>query len=557
MARCFKPKTSYLHSASSIPFTGMTLCDALDRSAENSPDKESFVFASKLGSKRITYRQLRQDVIKLAAGLLHLGLKPGDRVGIWFENRYEWILTQYATAYTKMMYVRFVEGYNAEYMEYLINNTKVSTLLIGSGDQEKVLLELVPELSEAGTRYIETENIPTLHRIIHLGAEEKAGMSRFVDIFELGEERDFQQVMIIRKSVKQDDEITMLFTSGSTGMPKTVVRSHRCSVENMHTFGRHIADMVNKDDIRYLSTNPFAHSGGDLGTVMVVILGFTAIIPEPKCDSSRVADLIRQERATCSFLMFHYLFDFINDPKLQNHDFSSLELLLTAGNIVPKEVLDKVRERVTPNLFNFIGSTEAGFQTFNDNNEKYDRVGLPVNHQEIKIIDDNDNIVPLYTTGELCIRSNYILLRYEGDEGKTKDDIDGSGWFHTGDLSLMEEDGCLHVMGRKKDIIIKGGRNIYPLEIERVLTRHPKVKLPQVVSVPGERLVEEICACVCLEKDQEATEDEILEFVRPILEEYLVPKYVLFFDSYPSTLTGKILRTELVKKARERLGLNK
>ncbi|XP_077994362.1 medium-chain acyl-CoA ligase ACSF2, mitochondrial-like [Glandiceps talaboti] len=556
MARCFKPKTSYLHSASSIPFTGITLCDALDRSAENSPDKEAFVFASKPGSKRITYRQLRQDVIKLAAGLLHLGLKPGDRVGIWFENRYEWILTQYATAYTKMMYVSFLAGYNAEYMEYLINKTKVSTLVMGTGDQEKVLGELVPKISKAGTRCIEADNIPTLRRIIHLGAEEKAGISRFIDICELGEERDFQQVMKIRNSVQQDDEITMLFTSGSTGMPKTVVKSHRCLVENMHTCGRHIADMVNKDVARYISTIPFAHAAADAGTVMAVIWGFTAIIPEPKCDSLRVAELIQQERATFAFLMFHSLFDFINDPRLQSHDFSSIELILTAGNVVPKEVLDKVRGRVTPNLLNVIGSTEAGFQTFHNKNEKYDRVGLPVNHQEIKIIDDGGNIVPLFTTGELCIRSNYILLRYEGDEEKTKD-IDGSGWFHTGDLSLMEEDGCLHVMGRKKDIIIKGGRNIYPLEIERVLMQHPKVKLPQVVSVPDERLVEEICACICLEKNQEATEDEILEFVRPILEEFLVPKYVLFFDSYPSSLTGKIMRTELAKKARERLGLNK
>ncbi|XP_077989917.1 medium-chain acyl-CoA ligase ACSF2, mitochondrial-like [Glandiceps talaboti] len=556
MARFFKPKTSYLHSASPIPYTGMTLCDALDRAAENSPDKEAFVFVSKMGSERITFKQLRHDVIKLAAGLLHLGLKPRDRVGIWLENRYEWIMTQYATAYTKMINVRFLVGYNEEYMEYLLNETKVSTLLIGPGNPEKIFKEMVPYMYKSGTEYNAADRLPYIRRIIQLGKEEKAGMFHFGDILELGEESDVHHVIKIRKTVQQDDEVMMLFTSGSTGMPKAAVRSHRCSVENIYTLGRHIKDAVTKE-VRYISLSPFAHSGGDLTTVMGVACGFTIVIPDTSVDASMVAELIQKEHITVAFLMFHFLFDFLNQSSSQGQNFSCLELLLTGGNAVPKEAFNSVRERITPNFFNILGSTEAGIITLNTDHDKFDRVGKQMDHQEIKIVDDKGNIVPLNTTGELCVRSPYIFLRYEGDEEKTKKDIDDSGWFHTGDLCLMEEDGCLHVIGRKKDIIIKGGRNVYPMEVERVLMTHPKVKMSQVVSVPYERMLEEICACICLEKDQQSTANEIKKFLRPNLEEFLVPKYVLFFDSFPSSSTGKIVRKELSKKASERLGLHK
>ncbi|XP_077989910.1 medium-chain acyl-CoA ligase ACSF2, mitochondrial-like [Glandiceps talaboti] len=549
MARYFKPKTSYLHSASSVPYSGMTLCDALDKTAEEHPDKEAFVFPSKLGGKRITYGQLRYDVIKLAAGLFHLGLKPGDRVGIWFENRYEWIITQYATAYTKMINVRFLVGYKAQQMEYLLNKTKVSTLVLGSGNPLKVFREMEPYMSKTGIGYTGAEKLPNLHRVIYLG-KENVSMCRFEEIFELGVENDFMQVMEIRKTVTQDDEVLMMFTSGSTGMQKATVKSHRCVVENMYTYFRHIKEKVSKD-VRYMCTSHFAHGSSDIGCIMGVISGFPVIVPEPNADVSIIAELIQKEQVTLTLLMFHTLFDFITQPQFRDYDFNSLDFILTSGNVVTKEALHKARQMITPNIFDCFGSTETGFTTFNFNPQNLFKVGYPVDHQEIKIVDDKGNIVPLNTTGELCVRSPYVFLRYEGDEEKTKEDIDDIGWFHTGDLCLMEEDGCLHVTGRKKDIIIKGGGNVYPAEIERILIRHPNVKLPQVVSVPDERLVEEICACICLENGQEATFDEIVEFVRHFLEDYNVPKYVLFFQSFPSTLSGKIDRKELPKKASE------
>ncbi|XP_077990876.1 medium-chain acyl-CoA ligase ACSF2, mitochondrial-like [Glandiceps talaboti] len=550
MARSHKPRTSYLHTASFVPYTGMTLCDVLDQAAENFQNKEAFVFASELGTKRVTFEELRRDVIKMAAGLLHLGLKPGDRVGIWCENRYEWIVTQYATAYIKMTCVRFQVGYNAKYMKYLINNTRVTTMVIGSGDQVTVLREISPTVIGGSPH-----TLPTLRRLIHLGEEVKAGMFRFGDVLMLGNEDDFQRATKIRQLVQQDDEMTILFTSGSTGIPKAVVMLHRCVMENVYTVGRFYSS-ASSEEVCYMSGSPFSHTAGQMSTMIGIIWGFKVIVPSITANEFVMADLIQKEKVTVAFMMFQHLFNFISSSHIQHYDFNSLKLYVS-GNTAPKEALDKVRELITPHLFNILGSTETGGITHNFNPEKYDSVGYPLDHQEVKIINQNGEIVPLNTTGELCIRSPYLFLRYEGDEVKTKEVIDNSGWYHTGDLCLMEEDACLHVMGRQKDIIIKGGQNIYPTKIERILVGHPNVKLAQVVSVPDKRMVEEICACVCLEGGTDTTAEDIMQYVRPIMVEFHVPKYVLVFDSFPSAPTGKINRTELAKDACKRLQLDK
>ncbi|XP_077996729.1 medium-chain acyl-CoA ligase ACSF2, mitochondrial-like [Glandiceps talaboti] len=268
MWRLFKPKTSYLHAASAIPYTGMTLPDALDRTAQNFPNKEAFVFASESGKTRISYKQFRDDVIKMAAGLLHLGLQPRDRVGIWFDNRYEWILTQYATAYTKMVHVRFLVGYNEEYMQNLINKTNVSTLVFGSGNPATVLEKLLKTSTEGTRLYGKNPNLPTLRNLIYVGEGHVPGTVSLCDVSKMGNESDIEQVMQIRKSVQSDDEFTILFTSGSTGQPKAVVKSHRCAVENSYMYGRVLSEVIDSD-VCYMTFAPFPHAGGDYASLMV------------------------------------------------------------------------------------------------------------------------------------------------------------------------------------------------------------------------------------------------------------------------------------------------
>ncbi|XP_077979631.1 medium-chain acyl-CoA ligase ACSF2, mitochondrial-like [Glandiceps talaboti] len=554
MARTFQPTTSYIHAASPVPYTGMTLCDSLDRAAENFPDKEAFVFVSQARKQRITYKQFRHDVINLAKGLLHIGLKQGDRVGIWANNRYEWILTQYASAYMKMVYVRFPIGYKEEYMEHLINKTKISTLVVGK-EQMHILSKIDSDMFESCARDIDTVKLPTVKTIILIDREEQSGTFRFEDMLKMGDENDLQEILKIRKTVNFDDDMCMMFTSGSTGFPKSVVVSHRCIIENINTLGHIIAKIVSGEDVCFTSMSPFAHVGGDGLTVMGPLCGFKIVVPDQASNAMNLATLIQEERITAAFLMFHFLYDFTNQSIFQSFDFSSLKLLYTGGNTVVNEVLEKARRLLTPNLYNFYGCTEAGAVTFNFNDAKFEKVGYPIDHQEIKVIDDAGNIVPLGTPGELCIRSPYVMLRYDCDEESTTAAISASRWYHTGDLCHVEEDGCLHIVGRKKDVIVKGGQNINPLEVERILIKHPKINLSQVVSVPDERLVEEVCACVCLEHGEEATSGEIQQFVASTAPDFLIPKYVLFYDTFPRSPVGKILRKELADNAKTRLGM--
>ncbi|XP_077996728.1 medium-chain acyl-CoA ligase ACSF2, mitochondrial-like [Glandiceps talaboti] len=273
------------------------------------------------------------------------------------------------------------------------------------------------------------------------------------------------------------------------------------------------------------------------------------VVPGQSVSASVLADILKTESVTVACLMYQQLVGIMQEKQISDRDHTALRLLFTTGNIVSPEVLNKVRQYLTPHVYTLYGSSEAGGVTCNRNLLKSDKIGYPICHQEIKIVDEGGAIVPLNTAGELCIRSPYIMLRYEKDEEQSKAAIDAAGWYHTGDVCQMEDDGCLDIIGRKNDIIIKGGINIYPIEVERVLLRHPKVKITHVVSIPDELLVEDICACICLEDGQELTVREILEFVRPLLPEYLVPRHVLFFDSFPMSPVGKMQRNELAHRA--------
>ncbi|XP_070576295.1 medium-chain acyl-CoA ligase ACSF2, mitochondrial-like [Ptychodera flava] len=542
---------SYLHATSGTPLTGNSLCDALDQSATRFPDREAFVFASKLKRQRITFKQLREDVIKLASGLVHLGLKPGERVGIWADNCYEWITSYYAMAYTKLICVRIVIGYNEVYFEHLANKTKIAALIIGPGDQERVLLNVAPELSNK-TNKCDVAKLPTLRCVIHLDSESKQGTISYAEVMKIGNEDDLGQVTKLRETVHQDDEMMMLTTSGSTGLPKVVVKSHRCSLEGAHVYGRRFQDIA-KTDVCYMSMNLFTHASGDLSTVAGVSQGYRVIVPDSNSDVEFLVSLIREECVSVACLLFSFVLDFLKYGKVDELCQSSLKYVITTGNLVPSEILIKARKIL--NLYSLLGTTETGFMTINNNPEKFEKTGCPIDHFEIKIIDDNGHIVPRGTVGELCARSPYTMLRYEDDEDKTKSVIDISGWYHTGDMCRLEEDGCIAVVGRKRDIIIKEARNIYPAEVDQVLVRHPKVKLSRTIGVPDERFIEEVCACVCLEKGEEITVDELLQFVRPYLPDFHMPKYILFFDCFPSGPTGKVLIPELEAKAKEMLGM--
>ncbi|XP_070575167.1 medium-chain acyl-CoA ligase ACSF2, mitochondrial-like [Ptychodera flava] len=544
---------SYLHAASGIPFTGKTLCDALDQSAAEFPDREAFVFASKSTKQRITFKKLREDAIRLAAGLVHLGLKPGERVGIWAENCYEWITSFYAMAYAKLVCVRVVVGFNEVYFEHLVNKTKMAALIIGPGDQERVLSNVAPELSNKTNEHY-TGKEATLRTVIRLGIGRKLGMICYEEVMKMGDDEDFGRVGQLRETVDPDDEMMMLTTSGSTGLQKVVVRSHRISLENVHVYSRHWTQIVGAD-ICYMAMNMFAHGSGELSLIAGVSHGFTVIVPDSNSDAESLVNFIREERVTVAFLQYTFVLDFLRYADVDKLNKSRLKYVFTSGNLAPAETLERVRKELNLNIFTVLGITELGHVTFNNNPEKFWKIGYPIDHFEVKIINDSGKIVPRGRVGELCARSPYTMVRYWDDEEQTKSAIDESGWYRTGDMCKMEEDGCLDIIGRKSDIIIKDAGNIYPVEVDQVLVRHPKVKLSRTIGVPDQRFIEEVCACVCLEEGEEVTVEELLQFARRFLPEFHVPKYILFVDSIPCGPTGKVRIQELQAKAMTMFGI--
>ncbi|XP_070534270.1 medium-chain acyl-CoA ligase ACSF2, mitochondrial-like [Ptychodera flava] len=555
MLRATKPAKSYSHATSRSPLIGKTLCDSLDQSAVRFATREAFVFVENGIRKPVTFKQLRDDVIALAAGLVHLGLKSGQRLGIWVTNRYEWITSYYASAYTKLQLVRVPTGFKEEKFEYVMNKTKVTALIVSPGAHERMLLNVAPETPTlADGRFPAISRIPTLRTVIHLGHENKAGMIRYEDVMKMGNEEDYKRLTDLRESVDADDEVMILFTSGSTGWPKAVVRSHRCVVESIHAYGRRLSELLDAD-ICYLAVTKFSNSSAEHTLAMGVIHGFKVVVPDEKYEVEELAHLMKKEAVTVAWFMCTFIFDFLHSPRLRELDLSDLRYMAVTGNRLPKDAVEEFRNSVNPNFYDLLGSTELGAITFNEDPEKFDKTGYPMDHFEAKIISDRGHIVPRGIIGELCLRSPYTMLRYEDDEDETKAALDQSGWFHTGDLCKMEEDGCLDIIGRKKEVIIKGSIKVYPQEVDSVLIRHPAVKVSETIRVPDERSIEEVCSCVCLKEGEKATVDDLFQFARLHLSETSLPKYVLFFDSFPIGPTGKHVRNEIAEKAKQILSL--
>lgn len=537
---------SYFHRASATPLLGDTLGVALDKAAERWPDQEAVVIRDQ--GVRLTFAELRDEVARLSVGLLALGLRPGDRVGIWSPNRIEWILTQYATAKAGLILVNINPGYRAAELEYAL--TKVECQALITADHFKtthyisIIRELAPELEHCAPGALRAARLPHLTTVIHFADTDEPGCYRFAAIQALGGPAERARLDALSGFLGPDDPINIQFTSGTTGSPKAATLTHHGLLNNGYFFGI-MAGLAAGD--RYGTPMPLYHVGGMvLGSITGIALGVTIVYLGEAFDPVASLETIQAERCTHFGGVPTMLIAILNHPAFGRFDMSTLRGGFSGGSPVPAGIMRRaIDEMNMRDMVCVYGMTElSGSSVQNAVEDTFERristIGRVQPHMESRIADPDGRTVPLGTQGEICFRGYMVMRGYWNDDVRTRETIDDAHWLHSGDLGVMDADGFITITGRSKDMVIRGGENIYPREVEEFLFRHPAVADVQVFGVPDERYGEELCAWIRLKPDTSATEEDVRAFCSDKITHFKIPRHVRFVDEYPMTVTGKV-----------------
>jgi fatty-acyl-CoA synthase len=554
-------RLSYVHGASEKPLLGDTIGQFFDAACARWADRPGLVVRHQ--NVRLSYGELRRKVDKLAAGLLALGLAPGDRIGIWSPNSSEWVLTQFATAKAGLILVNINPAYRVVELEYALNKVGCKALILAerfkSSDYVAMLRELVPELGTAQPGALAAARLPELRSIILIGGGWHPGTFRFSEILARGGSAEMQRLAELAPQLQFDQPINIQFTSGTTGFPKGATLSHHNILNNGYFIGE--AMRLTPAD-RLCIPVPLYHCFGMvLGNLAAVTHGTCMVFPGEGFDPLITLQTVAEEKCTALHGVPTMFIAQLDHPEFARFDLSSLRTGIMAGSPCPIEVMKRaVAKMHLSEITIAYGMTETSpvsFQSSTDDplERRVSTVGRIHPHIEVKIIDLEGRIVPPGTPGELLTRGYSVMLGYWGDEGRTREAIDAARWMHTGDLATIDAEGYCNIVGRIKDMVIRGGENVYPREIEEFLYRHPKIQDVQVIGVPDDRYGEEICAWVKLRPGVTATEDEIRAFCRDQIAHYKVPRYIKFVDGFPMTVTGKIQKFIMRERTIAELGL--
>ena len=554
---------SYAHGGGQQPLLGMTVGGVLDRAAASWPDREALLVAHQ--GVRWNWRELQTRARELASGLLALGLKPGDRIGMLAPNRAEWVLVQFGTAYAGLILVNINPAYRPPELEFALNKVGCRALItethLKSSDYVSILQSLAPELATAAPGELHAERLPDLRFIIRLGTDKTAGMFNFDDIIALADNEGVEKLRARAAGLNFDDPINIQFTSGTTGTPKAATLTHHNIVNNAH-ISAELMRFTERD--RLCIPLPMYHCFGMvLGTLLCATHGAAIVFPSASFDPAAALDAIGSEHCTAVHGVPTMFIAMLDDPNFEQHDLSSLRTGIMAGAPCPIELMQRVIEDMHMREITIgYGMTETGplsTQTLPDDpvELRVGTVGRPVPHTEIKIIDDEERIVTPGIPGELCTRGYCVMRGYWGDPERTAEDIDDAHWIKSGDIATMDERGYIRIVGRIKDMLIRGGENIYPREIEDLLYTHPKIDQVEVIGVPDPKFGEEIAAWIRLHEGEQASEEEIREFCRGKLSHFKIPHYIRFTEDFPMTVTGKVQKFVLRDWMTKELGLEK
>jgi fatty-acyl-CoA synthase len=549
---------SYVHGASDVPLIGDTIGAHFDKVAERWSDRDALIVRQQ--NIRWSYGELKAKVDALAAGLLALGLAPGDRVGIWSPNNAEWVITQFATAKAGLILVNINPAYRLAELEYALNKVGCKALITAAafktGDYIAMLRELAPEIDRSAPGKLQAKRLPTLTTLIRIGADETRGFLRFDDVLSIGGERHHAALAELAAKLQFDDPINIQFTSGTTGAPKGATLTHHNILNNGYFIGEALR-LTDRD--RVCIPVPLYHCFGMvLGNLACMTHGSAMVYPAEGFDPLATLEAVEAERCTALYGVPTMFIAELGHPDFKRFDLTSLRTGIMAGSPCPIEIMKRcVSEMNMREVTIAYGMTETSpvsTQTSCDDplERRVGTVGRVHPHVEIKIIDAEGRIVPLGTRGEFCTRGYCVMLGYWGDAERTAEAINSAGWMHTGDLATIDEDGYCNIVGRIKDMVIRGGENVYPREIEEFLFRHPKVEAVQVVGLPDLKYGEELCAWVKLKPDAAATAEEIQSFCKGQIAHYKIPRYIKFVDAFPMTVTGKVqkflMREEMIKE---------
>ena len=537
-------KLSYVHGASDIPLLGEPIFENLRRTAARFGSREALVVAHQ--NHRSTYQELVEECETVARGLMARGVRKGDRVGIWSPNRYEWVVLQFATAAMGAILVNINPAYRTSELEYALNQSGISFFVLAArfrqADYAAMLAEVkgrCPELREA--------------LVLEAGWDALKRDGARTGIEELRE---------LESTLQFDDPINIQYTSGTTGFPKGATLTHHNILNNGFFIGE---TLKYTEADRVCIPVPFYHCFGMvLGNLACTTHGATMVIPSEAYDAVAVMETVQRERCTSLYGVPTMFIGELEHPRFKEFDFSSLRTGIMAGSPCPVEVMKKVQTVMhIPEMTICYGMTETSpvsTQCATDDplEKRVSTVGRVHPHVEIKIVDPaNGAVVPRGTAGELCSRGYIVMRGYWNNEEATRLAIDPARWMHTGDLATIDELGYVNIVGRIKDMIIRGGENVYPREIEEFLYTHPDVVDVQVIGVPSEKYGEEVIAWVKVREGARVTGDELSAWCKGKIASYKIPRHWKFVDSFPMTISGKVMKFKMREAAVEELGLTK
>lgn len=545
---------SMAQGATDVPLIEQTIGDFFDDMVAKQPDREALI--SRHEGKRFTYRELQAESSKLASALLNLGLVPGDRVGIWSHNNAPWVLMQIATAKVGLILVNINPAYRTSELEYALNKVGCKVLVTMAQFKTSDYLGMLRELGP--------KRLPQLQHTFWIDGKaaadvEEPGMQRFSQLLASGDAND-TRVAQIQKTLKATDPINIQFTSGTTGFPKGATLTHRNILNN----GFFIGECMKLSPIDKLCIPvPLYHCFGMvLGNLACLTHGSAIVYPNDGFDPLTVLETVQAEKCTGLHGVPTMFIAELDHPRFKEFDLSTLRTGIMAGSPCPIEVMKRVvNEMHLGEITIAYGMTETSpvsCQSSTDTplDKRVSTVGTVQPHLEVKIIDpETGALMPVGKSGELCTRGYSVMHGYWEDEPKTREAIDAEHWMHTGDLATMDAEGYVNIVGRIKDLVIRGGENIYPREIEEFLYRHPKVQDVQVVGLPDKKYGEELCAWIIVKPGQSATDTEIRDFCKGQIAHYKVPKYIQFVTEFPMTVTGKIQKFKIRDAMTEQLGL--